>query len=48
MDGKLDVQQQHISKNSINNPESDVKVLPALIKVYSKGISLIGAERFCI
>ncbi|XP_049390862.1 SNF2 domain-containing protein CLASSY 4-like [Solanum stenotomum] len=45
MDGKLDVKQRQISINSLNDPNSDVKVLLASIKACSEGISLIGASR---
>ncbi|MCE5166264.1 hypothetical protein HAX54_016619, partial [Datura stramonium] len=42
MDGKLDVKQRQISINSLNDPQSDAKVLLASIKACSEGISLIG------
>ncbi|TMX01071.1 hypothetical protein EJD97_025271 [Solanum chilense] len=45
MDGKLDVKQRQLSINSLNDPNSDVKVLLASIKACSEGISLIGASR---
>ncbi|XP_055823158.1 SNF2 domain-containing protein CLASSY 4-like [Solanum dulcamara] len=45
MDGKLDVKQRQISINSLNDPNSDVKVLLASIKACSEGISLVGASR---
>ncbi|MCE3052174.1 hypothetical protein HAX54_051750 [Datura stramonium] len=45
MDGKLDVKQRRISINSLNDPQSDAKVLLASIKACSEGISLIGASR---
>ncbi|CAN4080798.1 unnamed protein product [Withania somnifera] len=45
MDGKLDMKQRQISINSLNDPNSDVKVFLASIKACSEGISLVGASR---
>ncbi|PHU22878.1 hypothetical protein BC332_07985 [Capsicum chinense] len=45
MDGKLDVKQRQISINSLNDLNSDAKVLLASIKARSEGISLVGASR---
>uniref|UniRef100_A0A3Q7HLY2 Helicase C-terminal domain-containing protein n=1 Tax=Solanum lycopersicum TaxID=4081 RepID=A0A3Q7HLY2_SOLLC len=45
MDGKLDVNQHQISINYVNDPKSDFKVLLAVTKAFSEGISLIGTSR---
>lgn len=45
MDGKLDEKQRQSSINSLNDPNSKVRVLLASTKACSEGINLVGASR---